>query len=359
MGSHGARRGDDEVWERVRAGDITMVADHMSQIKNDKRRKMELRHSANESLDEMWFDESLGRRRRRRRSVSVLVSGMLDDDDAPMHQRDMAALKALQGLCDPKNRVSVEERRDLQREMHINMTATPEVQKTSTKTVGSGSDSSGEKVGTTVAGGSDRSHGSNRLAVGSLFDHIFVRPLAPRETCLKYERHKQYLPLLRVTESAHGRGETNVATHMRNATILTKSYQKYRRIDPNQLLGSYKDKIKLRKLAEQFLHDDNSKIKLSPNSPKKEFQVSSSRNLAKTVERTLKSLEGNTFSLSGPEKYQCFHSKFKEKTSRKRRRRRRKKKKKKAEQITMMTYAQLAVLKELEVVKRFEEAMSV
>ena len=42
------------------------------------------------------------------------------------------------------------------------------------------------------------------------------------------------------------------------------------------------------------------------------------------MQRTLSSLEGNTFSLSNREKYQCFHSKFKEPTTRRKKRRKKK-----------------------------------
>ena len=53
MGSHGARRGDDDVWERVRAGDIDTVTEHLKELKHGKRRKKELRHSVKQN--EMWF----------------------------------------------------------------------------------------------------------------------------------------------------------------------------------------------------------------------------------------------------------------------------------------------------------------
>ena len=156
----------------------------------------------------------------------------------------------------------------------------------------------------------------SKHAVGSLFDHIFVRPIAPRDTCLKYEKFTKYLPLLKNTERAHDRGETSVATHMRNATVLTKSYQKYRRMDPNQLLASYQDKVRLRGMAENFLSEEGEKSAMGGTSERKK--------LASIVQRTLSSLEGNTFSLSNREKYQCFHSKFKEPMTRRKKRRKKK-----------------------------------
>ena len=335
MGSHGARTGNDEIWERVRAGDVELVNSHMSEAKRKKRSNLQLRQSS-QSM-EMWHDESLNHGRRRRQSVSALVSGMVTDTESPMHQQDMDSMNALRGLTAPSDYVSVEERVAMQQEISMNIDLG---NNTNTNTNIKGAPETATTNTTTKP--------NNRLAVGSLFDHIFVRPMAPRETCLKYEKYEHYLPLLRVTESAHGRGETNVATHMRNATVLTKSYQKYRSIDPNQLLNSYKDKIKLRKLAEHFLEEDPSSPTTLGQSPDSKpgskpgsgsgknspvGSPSSSRKLTRTISRTLKSLEGNTFSLSGPEKYLCFHSKFKESKGKKRRKKRKKKKIKKKKEL--------------------------
>ena len=295
MGSHGARRGDDDVWARVRAGDVDSVADHVSLSKRENRRTNTLKEQAATAMHgEMWFDEKLGHSRRRRTSVTTALREVLNDDAAPLHEVDVDEQNARQyQFATPhKKQQSLSDRQ--------------------TELLDRQTEAEYPTNGNRVPEESDR----RGLAVGSLFDHIFVRPMAPQNIRLKYARFTELLPLLKVTHNSHGRGESNVATHVRNATTLTKAYQKYRDIDPNLLLTSYNDKVKIRQVAEDFIHSSSS------TSP-----TLSSRKLANSVRKVLHKLESSTFSLTGIEKNQCFSSKFKEP---KRRRKKRKRKRKKA-----------------------------
>jgi hypothetical protein len=322
MGSHGARRGDDDVWERARAGDIDSVIDHLSDVKKEKRKKKDRVLQAKHG--EMWFDESLGHQQRRRTSVNNLISGMLLDDSAPLHQVDVLELDARNSLYTSKKHIakSIADRFNQAHGQTVQHTTNQQDQPHLTP-----STEQLQQAAVILKG--------SRPVVGSLFDHIFVRPMAPRDIQIKYEKYKTLLPLLQATTTAHTRGETNVATHMRNATVLTKSYQKYRHISPNLLLASYSDKVKLRTVAEQFNHhDSHTDRRLSIGQTKNTTitPISSSfASIGKTmndVDKALRKLENSTFALSRREKYTCFSSKFVTKTVPKRKKRKRKRKSK-------------------------------
>jgi hypothetical protein len=348
MGSHGARRGDDDVWERVRAGDIESVADHLIDIKKEKRRKNELKHVAKGMNGDMWFDGALGQDRRRRESVKFVISDMLSDTKKnPLKQINLKKFQLLKALNSKKDGTqSTLEQKEKQTPGVPNVDnsnlATPEKEK------------------------------NKRFAVSSVFDHIFVRPMAPRETCLKYEKFHDFLPLLKVTESAHRRGEVDVATHMRNATLLTKGFQKHRNINPNALLSSYNDRVKLRKLAENFIHDKmpNQKNTMTSSSLPPFSSPSENRRIfGDTISKALRHLEENSFALSKREKYQCFQSKFREPKRRKKKLKNRKGKgkgegKKKGKKNSLVNEmekkngGQEAVIKELEIVKQFANALA-
>jgi len=295
----------------------------LSDVKKEKRKKKERVLKAKQG--EMWFDESLGHQQRRRTSVNNLISGMLLDDSAPLHQVDVLELDARNSLYTAKK--------------HITKSIADRFNQVHAQTVQQHTTNQQDQPHLTPS--MERLQQAavilkgSRPVVGSLFDHIFVRPMAPRDIQIKYEKYKTFLPLLKATTTAHTRGETNVATHMRNATVLTKSYQKYRHINPNLLLASYSDKVKLRTVAEQFnQHDGHTDRRLSIGQTRNTTitPISSSfTSIGKTmidVDKALTKLENSTFALSRREKYTCFSSKFvSKKVSTKKKRKRRKKRK--------------------------------
>ncbi len=343
MGSHGARRGDDTVWEAVRSGDVAAVDDHLKQHRKRAHRRKVSRHTrqlaaSRGTHEEMWFEKHLGHRRRRRQSVAVIVSAKLAD--STLHDPDAEEIEArlargeripatVQAAAASVAAAAVAAAAAADGSSAASSVTPSTMKNTSSVSAVSGGGGGGGRGNTATASGADPASSSSQRprpssapgtgartsrgrrgdtgrirGLGTLFDHIFVRPLAPRETHLKYQRHKGLLPLLRSTSTAHGRGESNVATHMRNSTPLTRAYKKYYdSIDPNALLHSYSDRVHLRKLADAFLETEG-QIK------QHSVRVSKSRQLANHVTKALQTLREDTFSLSGPEMYQCFHSKY-------------------------------------------------
>jgi hypothetical protein len=316
------KRGDDDIWARAMEGDVQAVeAATMQTLHRRKTKKSLIAQINDQGEGEQWFDEKFSHRRRRRGSVHHVVAEQLRDTEAPLHQADVEELVALKRAGFAKMNIVAKSTRSLLQSTAAAVASPASPKKKKVKLKSLVKRLKPQSVLSLVKEYGDDAQKTR--VVGTLFDHIFVRPKAPRETVIKYEKHHLLLPLLRSMGKAHARGETNVATHMRNATILTKAYPKLREIDPNDLLESYVDRKKIVGVAEAYIEEADVMKQYA-------MRVVNNKRTSDNITQALMDLELCTHSLAGPERYQCFHSKFRQpRVSALQARRRRKRRKKK------------------------------
>ena len=322
------KRGDDDIWARVKEGDVHAVeafsAANKQTLDRRKTNKTLIAQIKHQGTSEQWFDKKFSHGRRRRDSVCRVVADELQNTGAPLHEVDVEQLAALNtaGVVRQKN---ITTKSTLSTIIAAASAASQSPMKKRKIKLKSGLE---KKKLRSMLRKLEVHSGSTRkqMIAGTLFDHIFVRPKAPRELVLKYEKHNHLLPMLRSMGKAHSNGETNVATHMRNATILTKAYKKLQEIDPNDLLESYADRKKIIGVAEAYIEEVDVMKQYAD-------RVSKNKRTSDNITQALMDLELRTHALAGPERYQCFHSKFRPPrmpVPRRNRKRKKKKKKKKA-----------------------------
>eukprot|EP00946_MAST-07B_sp_MAST-7B-sp1_P002741 g2741.t1 len=320
--THLPKRGDDDLWARVKEGDVQAVeAFSVANKQTLHRRKTNksLLAKITDGEGEQWFDQKFSHRRRRRGSVVRVVAEELHSVSSPSDQDGVEQMVVLKRGRSAEKTVSSKSASNL-----LQRTATAFASQQERKNVLRKFSVKMKAKSETGARNAFSERNTNRRYVGALFDNIFVRPKAPRETVIKYEKHNHLLPLLRSMDKAHARGETNVATHMRNATVLTKAYPKLQEIDPNDMLESHSDRKKIIRVAEAYIED----VDIMNQFAKRVVQ---NKLTSENITKALSDLEMRTHSLAGPERYQCFHSRFRPPRApfaKLRRRRRRKKRKK-------------------------------
>lgn len=285
------KRGNDDLWAKVKDGDIQAVEAFSAKNKLAMFQRGMTEKLLNQSEEEVWFDAKFSKGRRRRGSVIQVVSEQMKKGEQPGVEELIKLSKARIGKGKLLKKVTSEKIPTSEKRFgQIRSLQTTAKLLGARKLVKNEDDKLRKR--------------RNKNVVGALFDSIFVKPVASREVVIKYGKHNKLLPLLRSMSKAHIRGETNVATHVRNSTTLTRAYPKLRSIDPNDLLESYANRRKIIGIAESYIED----VHVMKNYTE---EAAKSKRTSESISQALINLENRTHSLAGSERYQCFHSKFK------------------------------------------------